>query len=1416
MTTKYPYLRLKIPSLHQTNDQATDSDVWCGRTVAAMICNYYIATADPGGAEAVKSELVINQRDKPVYDLVFAGGPRANQIAVKDFLLLDAIQQFKKDGWEEHLLFPTEAHIAALKIERKDAWQLCKLAATSDAQRAEIFAGKALPEAEVQQRLIPVIRSLEAFNPVMIYTSLSSSTDGNNRRVRHLVCISGYRRDPDGMLWLHIDDPSSTAYDPKQPDSKELRGLTLEGVMEATKLLGFTDAITQLHPDITADKGAPGRRYWLRAAVLFQPNLNSINPSDDFWCDHQDSPGCRVYVNLQQEKRGSMVEVAGDPRFPVTLPEDRDPIPDLWDAVARSGEPYPLSTRRSWHDGIHIPFTESVTLDERVYAIAPGRVVIAWFPKRESGQPDRGMVVMRHAIDKSTLCFVDAREAEPPEGTVWVHSLYANLAGEAVGAASVLTKLNPGAEIQPRRFARKGAPVFLLTDAGLALAPPEAEGLPADVEEADLTAVPGTTYFSRATQTVGVELTGKPWVLDGDVIKVKAGFTGTTGRLFRIIKGSGSSRSFPEKRPGIDYVDVAVDANTTLQPTEVFFNRFDRAIVSVREVVDGLSDNSAEIAERDRKQALYDDLLGRLCGPSYVDLDGEDAGFRDFIDEQIGTMGVHKVEGKLEQRGVHVQLFSPEDLTIVTQSGGRWSRFEETLGPGNSTADFFKAQLDALLSAARSKQSAGGSVTSDPSLQGPAGDGQATSLLSLVADESPVTGEEWKAHCAVPENARELSQVVVKHRSEWMIDLVVDASNKVPIGGIPLALRKALFPKPPGLPGLESDTFWFYHPLRFIEWLRTGIDVGLHDVPTSKRDKVRLSLVLGDLQFDLVRQGDSDNYRLRLVLGDPADDGDQTDDDDTPGTSRGVLIISGIDTTNPEIEVELKRCSVTGLTLTEPGGHASVAATIGAANFGISFRRNNIAVAKGEEHLVHLLRDQGGPLDDLACSYATLTAEARYNVVAPERLSITVPGEGFVLQSLEVVGADLEEPPGGWSSGTSYDLAFTKEVQEDECAYDDLVTSSSCVFVKAVVRCTSKTSTREPVSIELSGGDLVKPVVGEWEIVQRDIPFDVRGQDVAKLQVYLSQIVCGRFGCLRGREKGPIGTVDGHYGEGTSLALWRFLLNYRPFAAGTKIATKSGEVELDALPRDETEIDTMAAELHKAHRGPTVTQELLDIVVDHYRLPFVGVACSITVDEPDLMPGVPELGDKWDDWSGTRRSRIVPLRDAVQLQFTVDAITDAPGDLSSVEVTVELQNAPEYRLLTPSRTTLADLVEVGLRLAPSGELTAKDAKPRLCLRAATGGELTSIALGGAHDLRTGGGHTGLDGAIVQKWLTKFAKRGKPYLAAKVDGAFGSASQKALKDFHATELGKKDESTYPQILELLWTGGESFEEEEAAE
>ena len=434
MSLKFPQLRLIIPSLSQYNN---GPNTWCARTSASMIFNYYYA-ARKGGIDASKEKLIINQRDAAPYDLVFrdderhasfcrASGPA---IAALRYRLQQTFEEIKPRGWVRKALWPKEAR------------------------------GKKVTEAKIYELLAPVIESLEMFNPVLFHSGLSGGT-------RHIVVISGYRVETDGSLWLHIDDPA-----PGLPRQRRGSPRSL-GLASNFKKGGVnpTEVIKQEPTDTDVD-GRPGVRYWLKAAILFTKNDKTTQSDRDYWCDHgfpynpgDDSPGFTVTYNTKvPEPWSELVDADIEARYPVKIGEvtaKKDPVADLWDAVGKGGAPFPLGRNRTWHDGIHIP--RSAAGSDDVLAFGPGELLFARFPEAKDAKEDFGMVIMRHAIDKTSLGFAaPSRSGELPEGAAWLYSLYANLKGGEAGAKSLLSRLTPGPEVEDRRFTTPATPAALL------------------------------------------------------------------------------------------------------------------------------------------------------------------------------------------------------------------------------------------------------------------------------------------------------------------------------------------------------------------------------------------------------------------------------------------------------------------------------------------------------------------------------------------------------------------------------------------------------------------------------------------------------------------------------------------------------------------------------------------------------------------------------------------------------------------------------------------------------------------------------------------------------------------------------------------------------------------------------------------
>lgn len=315
---------LDVPTLYQGNANNSDSKVWCGRTSASMVWNYYQRARGKG------DQLIVNQASKSPYELVRPDGTIACTLAGQSgrYYLYDQVAVTGK-GWKNGPIFP-----------QKD-----RPASVSKAKMLEI--------------LEPLISGLDRNNPAVIYTSIS----GNETLPRHIIVLSGYRVDDRGELWLLIDDPFKRKVD----------------------LLGASNFDTIGPPDgpELRDGGAEakGARYWLRAMRLFEENTHSTRAGDLF-CDHCDSPGLYSIYNPTLETPPSPYSHTSSSRsvvFPFDGANDVDsPVRHLFRNETRAGGGfYPLGFFENIHGGVHLsPEAASGPL-AAVRSLAPGHVVAA-------------------------------------------------------------------------------------------------------------------------------------------------------------------------------------------------------------------------------------------------------------------------------------------------------------------------------------------------------------------------------------------------------------------------------------------------------------------------------------------------------------------------------------------------------------------------------------------------------------------------------------------------------------------------------------------------------------------------------------------------------------------------------------------------------------------------------------------------------------------------------------------------------------------------------------------------------------------------------------------------------------------------------------------------------------------------------
>ena len=349
---------LTVPSLSQGNaNNKALSDKGCGRVSSAMIYNYLLAVAGRGAGEFVVNSLARR-------DLVYPDGTRY----AADFVLAAPLTRLKP-GWQRPDLITSSERTRLLNRDPDTA----------------------PPQADVERIFARVVESIEGNTPVMFYAGLSR-TAGNPR---HIVVVSGYKRDSKGDLWIHVEDPETA------------------GRREGTRL-DKPEVVGLEHIEVV-DEGAwrsRGARYWVRASRLLQrsPHRGTL-----LLGDHNDSRGLEVILNLNrtpdsdhaQDIFGDGRAASGDASLPLDIGDGLAPTASAVEAAyahverGTSGGWYPVSENTLWHGGVHLAADPDGARAATVHACLPGTVVAARLGAGETAEGpfgSRNFVLVRHEM----------------------------------------------------------------------------------------------------------------------------------------------------------------------------------------------------------------------------------------------------------------------------------------------------------------------------------------------------------------------------------------------------------------------------------------------------------------------------------------------------------------------------------------------------------------------------------------------------------------------------------------------------------------------------------------------------------------------------------------------------------------------------------------------------------------------------------------------------------------------------------------------------------------------------------------------------------------------------------------------------------------------------------------------------------
>ena len=350
---------LSVPSMSQAIPGG-NGGTWCGRAAGSMAYNYFVLAK--GGTE---DDQIRRERGQFRYP----DGTRAGTTLNGKSSLVDEPLRRIKGGWGS------------------DRTRLI-----SDADRRLLSGGHPSPEV-VDRVFLPVITSISANNVCVSYTGMSHRTS----EPIHIVVLSGFAYDLDGVLWLHIDDPATANSGHRRRMGEENIHVVQRGVWE--------------------DSGA---KYWLRAGRLLEYNLNTASVATDLWGDYAGGagPGIASWITTEPTPDGHYARDLGNGRgsganSSASLPLDLGDGRALTDAVLEAvydhverghhGGWYPVSENTLWHGGVHlVPGDDPPS--RTVHACLPGTVVAARLGSGDAAEGpfgSRNFVLVRHKMAPS-------------------------------------------------------------------------------------------------------------------------------------------------------------------------------------------------------------------------------------------------------------------------------------------------------------------------------------------------------------------------------------------------------------------------------------------------------------------------------------------------------------------------------------------------------------------------------------------------------------------------------------------------------------------------------------------------------------------------------------------------------------------------------------------------------------------------------------------------------------------------------------------------------------------------------------------------------------------------------------------------------------------------------------------------------
>lgn len=644
------------------------------------------------------------------------------------------------------------------------------------------------------------------------------------------------------------------------------------------------------------------------------------------------------------------------------------------------------------------------------------------------------------------------------------------------------------------------------------------------------------------------------WLLDGGMLVpnqetlAKRPAEAKLLTLYPDIKGSGKNRTVltpkPSKQVDADRPSVLAIApgDFTVQPLDLFVSGGRQyALVEVMLAVEesAVQTSNAAVDEARKKNENRKKIVDALMKQEVVDFAAlAKGGTITELDRNIGAEPVGTFDKT--QPGVasfHFEIFSGKNIidqsvkgtagTVVPVPRSRWVVLKD------DQHDYFTPELVTRTLRALTKMPPSAAVDARP-------------LQDALATSVPKPAE-WAEF--YQKNVQALSRVITVHKPEWAIDWeqvwkadktlgrawdgdqpASLAGGKADAEAIKAAL-KAFQWWGPKLDGVEDvESVFFYHPLRFIEWLKTGADVTVVGLakPEDAVIEIEIDGEKTPLEYDPVSQA----WCFRTMLGDIRQ-----------GKNAKISLGAGFQTENREFAVRLRRGEVTALSLVNPSLAVDVETATSAVGYIVSLTQSSIPY----KDAAYLLADGNRHMARSEYSRATFRVDVAYNVLPPTSISISIEGEGLYFFSYLVSGIDVTADGDGKpiveakkkddSKGDKKEDRKGPHVQADGTVV--LPHSSKKVSIdlttvppenKGTIQRSRSLSITCEVGVpdaspgdgtfgkvsaveliaKVSGGDLGSRKASTQRIKTREIKREKegtdRGEDIAKLQVYLSQI----------------------------------------------------------------------------------------------------------------------------------------------------------------------------------------------------------------------------------------------------------------------------------------------------------------------